>query len=248
MSGPSNADRFLNAYAVIEHEMQKMLDLKDRRRFYDLIDKAARVNPVINRYKFDLKEYGDLRNAIVHDRADGQVIAEPNNDAVAAIERIAGMLLEPPRVVPLFQKRVLTLSASEAVTRAVKEMSRHAYTQVPLIEADTMIGLLTSNMIVKWMGKSLTDGSLDLEQTTLGDVLRIVGHEDNYRLVSINTSLFKVVDLFYRCQVEGNKLEAVLITEHANTSEPLIGIITNRDLPLVQRELDQAGREGPNEK
>ena len=62
-----NAERFLNAYAVIEHELQKMLNLKDH-RFYDMVNMAAKVNPVISRYKFDLREWR-FGNAIVHDRA-----------------------------------------------------------------------------------------------------------------------------------------------------------------------------------
>ena len=34
----------LNAYAVIEHEMQKA-DLKEHRRFSDLVHRAAKINP-----------------------------------------------------------------------------------------------------------------------------------------------------------------------------------------------------------
>ena len=54
-----------------------------------------------------MKEYGDLRNAIVHDRADGKVIAEPNDDVVVQIEKIAALLLEPRRLYRFFRKKVL---------------------------------------------------------------------------------------------------------------------------------------------
>ncbi len=235
----SNAERFLNAFSAIEHEMKRILKLKNHRRFFELIDKSARVNPVIERYRFDLKEYGELRNAIVHDRSGGEVIAEPNDYAVNHIEQIAGLLLEPPKVAPLFLREVLTLSVNDPISRAIRELSRMSYTQVPVLDGEETICLLTSNMIVKWMGLSLADDTLDIDNTTLKDVVQRVSDEINYEVVSVNQSLFDIPDLFYRWQQDGKKLEAVLITRNGDLSEPLVGIITNRDLPVVHRSLEQ---------
>ncbi len=233
----SNAERFLNAYAVIEHELQKILDLKEHRRFYDMVDMAAKVNPVISRYKFDLKEYGDLRNAIVHDRSGGKIIAIPNDDAVESVEAIVRAFLEPPKVIPLFQKEVLTLSVGDPMIRALRLMGKHAYSQAPVLDGDTITGMLTSNLIVRWMGASLAEDAFDLEGTTVGDILRYIKGADNFEIISASTSLFDIPELFLHYQMEGGKLEAVLITRNGNRREPLMGIITNRDLPLVQREL-----------
>lgn len=235
----SNAERFLNAYSAIEHEMERILNLKEHRRFFELIERSARVNPVIERYRFDLKEYSELRNAIVHDRSGGEIIAEPIDKVVAHIERIAVLLLEPPKVAPLFLKEVLTLSVSHPVSRAIRSFSSMSYTQAPLFDGATMVGLITSNMLVKWMGISLANDSFDIDHTTLHDVVEAVGNEGNYEVVSVNKSLFEIPNLFYCWQQEGKKLEAVVITQHGEITEPLLGIITNRDLPLVHRELDQ---------
>jgi predicted transcriptional regulator len=232
-----NAERFLNAYAAIEHELQKILDLKEHRRFYDMVDMAAKVNPVIGRYKFDLREYGDLRNAIVHDRADGKIIAIPNDDAVESIETIVNSLLKPPQVIPLFQKEVLTLAIGDPMIRALRLMSKHAYSQAPVFDRDTITGMLTSNLIVRWMGASLAEDAFDLDSTTVGDVLHYAKSGDNFEIIPASTSLFNIPELFLRYQMEGGKLEAVLITQNGKRNETLIGIITNRDLPLVQREL-----------
>ncbi|MDW7739800.1 MAG: CBS domain-containing protein [Bacillota bacterium] len=234
----SNSERFLNAYSAIEHEMERILDLKDHRRFFELIDKSARINPIIERFKFDLREFGELRNAIVHDRAGGEIIAEPNDQAVAQIERIAHLLLEPPGVAPDFLKEVLTLKVSDPVSRAIRELSNFSYTQAPVLDDGKLAGMVTSNMIVKWMGKSLADGTFNINKTTLQDVIRVVGHENNYITVSVNKSLFEIPELFYKWQQDGKKLEAVLITQHGRLDEKLLGIITNRDLPAVHRELE----------
>ncbi len=238
MAGQKNSDRFLRAYSEIEHEMARILKLKQHRRFFELVDKSARVNPVIGKYSFDLKEYSELRNAIVHDRAGGEVIAEPNDHVVKHIEHIAHLLLKPPRVAPLFLKDVLTLSVDDTISRAIRELSRRSYSQVPVKHKDETVCLLTSNMIIKWMGKILAKGELDIEHTSLKDVVRIAGYEHNFEVVSVKKSLLDIPDLFYHWQQEDNKLEAVLITQNGEMTEPLIGIITNRDLPQVHKALE----------
>ncbi|MDW7729643.1 MAG: hypothetical protein SCJ94_06490 [Bacillota bacterium] len=238
--GLNNAERFLNAYSAIEHEMERILNLKDHRRFFELIDKSSRVSPIVERYRFDLREYSELRNAIVHDRAGGEIIAIPTEEVVKKIERIAELLLEPPKVSPLFLKEVLTLSWGDPVSRAIRQFSRMSYTQAPVLdEKGKTTCLLTSNMIVKWMGLRLEDKGPDIENTTVFDVVETVGHEKNYEIVSVNMSLFDIPNHFFRWQQEGRKLEAVLISQNGESEEKLLGIITNRDLPLVHRELGQ---------
>jgi predicted transcriptional regulator len=238
----NNAERFLNAYSTIEHEMERILDLKDHRRFFELVDKSSRVNPVIERYRFDLREYSELRNAIVHDRSGGEIIAVPTSEVVDKIERIAALLVEPPKVAPLFLKEVLTLAGNCPVSRAVREFSKMSYTQAPVYVNGKLIGLLTSNMIVKWMGICLISNQeeVNLHETSLTDVIKKAGHENDYQFVSVNQSLFDLPDLFYHWQQQGRKLEAVLITQNGDPAEPLLGIITNRDLPAVHREIDQS--------
>jgi len=49
--------------------------------------------------------------------------------------------------------------------------------------------------------------------------------------------LFEVQDLFYRYYQQGRRLDAILITSSGSPAEPLLGIVTMRDLPLVQKEL-----------
>lgn len=252
MPKKSRAERFLNAYSVIEREMKKTLSLNDHRRFFELVDKSARVNPVIKRYRFDLREYSELRNAIVHGRSGGEIIAVPTTEVVEKIERIASLLIEPPKVAPLFLKEVLTLAVNYPIARAIREFSRLAYTQAPVLDDRKIIGLLTSNMIVNWMGSCLANNNqeVDLIHTTVLDVIRKDGHGHQYELVSVNESLFAIPDLFYRWQQEGSKLEAILISRHGRDDEMLQGIITNRDLPAIHRVIDTGvyGGEIPKER
>jgi CBS domain-containing protein len=233
----SNADRFLDAFNTIEQELYRMLELGQHRRFYELVKLASRINPVIERYKSDLLEYGDLRNAIVHTRTDGRVIAEPNDQTVAEIEHIASYLLEPPRVVPLFRREVVTMNAADPAGKAVKFMYRRGYSQIPIKDGPAVTALLTAGTVVRWLADCLDRDGFNPRETAIAAVLKYTEHPHNFKFVDTATSLFQVQDLFYQYGHGGKKLEAVLITDNADPAEPLLGIITIWDLPLVQREL-----------
>ena len=241
----SNADRFLNAYAQIEKELKRILDVKRHPRFYELLDLACKKNnQVIHKYKCDLKEFGDLRNAIVHNRAGGKIIAQPTDDTVEKIEKIARLLLKPPQVLPLFQKKVVTISANAPLSNAIKSLGKYNYSQLPIIKEGMIIGLLTSNMIIRWLSTrlddrevKLDDREVKLDEMYVQDLLPFSGTKDNYKIVPATTTLFEAQEHFFRYQEKSHKLESVLITENGKPDEKLLGIITNLDLPLLQKEL-----------
>ncbi len=232
----SNAGRFLDAYTRIEQGLQKIVAPDRFLRFFELIKCACRLSPFVRRHKVDLMEFGELRNAIIHNRTDGRIIAEPDDEVVAAIERIAAQLTEPPLVVPLFEKKVITVAAGDSVEKAVSLLYRHSYSQLPVMEKGFVVALLTTNTIARWLGRALEKG-FSMEDSTVRSVLEYVEHGDNFKFIGAGTTLFEVQELFYTYYQRGKRLDAVLITPGGGAAEPLLGIITMRDLPLVQKEL-----------
>lgn len=232
----SNADRFLNAYCRIEQALRKMVAPDRFLKFYELVKGACRSDPLVRQYRVDLLELGELRNAIIHNRTDGRIIAEPDDEAVAAIERIAAHLSEPPRVLPLFSKRVITVKESDPISVAVKLLYRYSYSQLPVMGKGIITALLTTNTISRWLGR-IMENREPLDDPAVGEVLEYTEHVDNFRLVGAGTTLFEIQDIFYRFYQRGKRLDAILITHGGCAEEPLLGIITMRDLPLVQKEL-----------
>lgn len=232
----NNAERFLNAYAQIEQTLRKIVAPDRFLKFYELVKCACRTEPLVREYRVDLLEFGELRNAIVHNRTDGRIIAEPDDEAVAAIERIAAHLSEPPRVVPLFQKKVITVAGGDPISEAVKLLYRYSYSQLPVTENGITVALLTTNTITRWLGKSL-ENKVSLEETAVDTVLEYTEHGDNFKFAGAGTTLFEIQDLFYWYYQRGKRLDAILITSTGSSAEPLLGIVTMRDLPLVQKEL-----------
>jgi hypothetical protein len=91
----SRADQFLDTFSQIEKWLRRQNNLDVSKSFSSSVVKAASNNWEVRHYQTDLKEYADLRNAIVHERTDGHAIAEPNQRAVDALNKIRDAFQSP---------------------------------------------------------------------------------------------------------------------------------------------------------
>src|SRR5690625_3964553 len=103
-----NSRRFLNAFIDIERALKTISKNTRNRPFYQLITDAAKYDPFVRDISVELREYGDLRNAIVHERINNAPIAEPHEEVVERLELIRDLLQTPPRVAPVFIREVVT--------------------------------------------------------------------------------------------------------------------------------------------
>ena len=191
----------------------------------------------IRSYKDDLKEYADLRNAIVHERSGGSIIAEPNDYVVDRIERIAAVLEKPPTVIPEFQIKVTTIKDSDSIAKALKLILKQSFSQVPVMKSGKFTALLTANTITRWLGASVAEDVFSLSETTIEQVLTFTEDKKNYAFIGRNTTMFKALELFGESEKEGKHLDALLITQNGKKPEKIMGIITVSDLPTIFQEL-----------
>jgi len=233
-----NSERFLNAFVAIEKYLRSKCGLDQWATFSQLIDVASKTMPEVRRYKDDLREYGELRNAIVHDnRGNSYVIAEPNTAAVDAIEKIRDLIKKPPVIFPLFKIAVLSHDMNDSIGNAIKEMTEKKFSQIPIISNGKFKALLTTDTVSRWLGANVADDLISLKETTIGHVLKFSEDPNNFHFMSKNTSLFKVLEFFDEFEKGGKRLEALLITDSGNQNDKIIGIITISDLPKLLREI-----------
>ncbi len=232
-----NSDRFLDAFGTIERLLRTTTDEDRRTPFYRLVDHAARVNPVARRYQNDLKEFADLRNAIVHERTDEHVIAEPNDRAVREIMHILTLMQDPPRVIPLFQQEVFYMTVDDPVAVAAYAMVERDFSQVPVYEGERFAGLLTTDDIARWLGRCVCDNQPYVVETPLADVLACTADHENVVFFGREGTLFEALDAFQEAEKSGKRLEAVLITASGSPAEALLGIITVLDMPAIYEAL-----------
>jgi hypothetical protein len=68
--------QFLNRFNELEQFLRDTTNSKREVPFGGLIGRASSKNASVRRYERDLREFADLRNAIVHEHPRGHVIAE----------------------------------------------------------------------------------------------------------------------------------------------------------------------------
>lgn len=229
----SNSDTFLKSFSAIEKHLRSRTGTDRSLPFYQLVEKASTSMPEVKRHWDDLKEYADLRNAIVHERSDSHVIAEPNERAVQDIRRIESLILKPPTVIPLFQNQVHSLENSSSIGQAVSLMHKHSFSQIPITKSGSFLALLTANTITRWLGAQVADFVFSVDETTIAEVLKYTEDPMNHTFLSRGSTLFQVLECFDDFERRGKRLEAILITEKGKKSEALLCILTVYDFPKV---------------
>lgn len=230
-----NSERFIVAYNRIEKILADKADGSEYSPFYRLVDKVKITNSVVRKYEDDLREFGDLRNAIVHSRTDiDYVIAEPHDKIVERIELIEQKLSTPLTVGALFGCKVHTLQAEDPLTAALKLMSDSKFSQVPIYQNGKFKGLITADGITYWLAGQSTEDVIPREIPTLSDVYNYEKRKESFEFVDKDLSVYEAEDYFKRAITRGTRLEALLITDNADHDGELIGIIRPFDLLKIK--------------
>jgi len=233
----STSEAFLNTFAAVEIWLRNQANVGRATSFYELVDRVARLHTHVRRYKDDLKEFADLRNAIVHERTDGHVIAEPNVRAVADFEIIRQAFVNPPKLIPKFQKIVKTRDASESIAAAVNDMREGSFSQLPVTVDARVAALLTSETIARWLASEIANDLVSLADTPISNVLPHAEDPNQYCFLPRSATVFDVLDRFEDYVSRGKDLDAILITDSGNSDQTLLGIVTIHDLPAALKML-----------
>lgn len=230
-----NSDRFIVSYNRIDQLLKDLIGTNEHMAFFRLIDFAKKKNAVIRRYEADLREYGDLRNAIVHHRTSIDfAIAEPHDDVVAKMEEIEGALAKPITVTQMFQTNVTIFQETDSLSYALKVIKDKKYNQFPVYKGKSFKGLITPVGITMWMASKVDSESFSRKRTMLSEILAHESNRNNHQFIDAHTSVFEAVEIFKSSVTRGKRLEALLITEDGKVSDKLIGIITPMSLLKIE--------------
>lgn len=230
-----NSDRFTYAYNRIEKSMEKISGLNNYMPFSRLIDKTKHMNAIIRKFEQDLREFSDLRNAIVHHRTGAEyAIAEPHDDIVELIEYIDRELSKPVTVGDMFIRKVHTLQGSDKLATGLKLIRERRFNQIPIYENRKFIGLITATGITYWLADKMLDEIISREMPTLLDIYDHEKQKKTYQFIDRNLSVYEAEEYFKKAVANGKRLEALLITESGRPEEKLLGIITPLDLMEIK--------------
>lgn len=228
-------ERFLAAYNVIERAMQRMTqDPTGKDGFRRLVDILSDRDWTVRKFRDDLIEFAELRNAIVHERTSPRfLIAVPLEGTVRKIESVAAFMEKPPLVYPRFRRNVVTFRDSDPMRDVLGAVNKTGYSQFPIYRDGRYIGLLTGNGIARWVaGEVIARGGdgFDIAGATAGTALDSEKDRDRAKFIERDATIYQAESMFARSGGDRSGLSALLITDSGSPSEKLLGIVTPSDI------------------
>ena len=230
-SDAERVDRFLAAYNAVDRLIRERIGVGDH---------GVPFRSVLRRFLRDqrwrgaerLEEYAELRNLLVHEtlEPDGW-IAVPSEQVVRRIESIRDRLAGGQRADDAFRRRVATVEAATPLRDALAQAHATGFSQFPVVEQGAVVGLLTDRGLARWLAaRSAAPGPLVLSEAVAGATVADVLHADadrrTWALAARDEPAERVLARF----VEAPELEAVLVTQHGQADQKLLGIATHLDV------------------
>lgn len=228
-----NATEFINSYNKIDAQLRDLYGFKPSQPFTDVIRRCAEKNSVIRKYENDLADYARLRNAIVHQSTDGQIIAVPCDEVVEEIKLIERLVCTPPTIGETLQeKRIVSIEAELSLRQAVLLISRTGYSNLPVYRGKRMIGIINNRRIIRELGEAVQRGlntDVWLSETPVEAVLSETDLFVYYKYLGKKNTLQDILTAFE----ENKKLLAVAVSENGKTGERIVNFVTPADLVRI---------------
>ena len=223
------AQQFIQLYNQLSRYLREHSDSDSNLPFYQLIRVVATTNSTVRRYLADLKEYGDLRNAIVHNQTYPQeVIAEPTEATIAQFTRIVTSITAPKRVIPTFQRTVRVFSPEDSLLEALNYLKNNEFSQV-IVQSRVGLSLLSIEGIALWLA-TVAQAEMNVANVTVGDALAHE-HPDNVLFMARNALVDDAREAFSTTLDRPHpRLLAIVITNTGKRTEQPLGVITPWDL------------------
>ena len=226
--------RFLDSFATIEKHLRRMLDANRSATFNELLGRAVSRDRSVRRLRDQLKTLGELRNFLIHEYKSDQPLAVPSESTVLRIQIIRDELLSPVRLVDLFRPPVQICSPSDPIGVAAKRMLDGSFSQLPVYSGNTLMGLLTSETVARWLAAQLADGQGILEERPVEEVMRHEEGTHSYVVMGRSATVDDALSEFDDHMHVGKVLDAIILTHNGNEREQPLGIVTAPDQPKLR--------------
>jgi predicted transcriptional regulator len=229
------SSQFLDAYNGIEKHLRKIVRSEKHLTFGEIVEKASRTSRPVTRYRDGLKEFGDLRNFLVHQYRRTDPLALPSPATVDRIRRIRDELVSPPKLIDVCSHKVETCSPADLIGAAARRMHEGSFSQLPVYPGGEFAGLLTAETVSRWLANRLARGEGIIEEETVEEVLRHGEDIHECRLMGRDATVFDAMAAFDDLVHAGKVLDAIILTHGGKSTESPLGIVTVADVPRLNR-------------
>ncbi|AKK11218.1 CBS domain-containing protein [Corynebacterium uterequi] len=232
------ATRFLAAFNSIEQYLRSAMSAKDNGSIGAIAHQAEKAGLLSPQQNADFQEYRELRNAITHgEYRDFRPIADPREDVIAEIERLAHDIINQPelhaaaRLDSLPRQIVRVFHPDDSASEVLDVVRTSGISQFPIYERKTYVGLLTTDAIAKWVSVDYRDdGRLDAR--TVSDILDYAGDADWAVFLPRSASLSDALAALTTSW--GAQLpRAVIATQDGRRNQRPVRVISGADIALL---------------
>ena len=225
----NRGQRFIQLYNQLSRYLREHSGADGNLPFYQLIKAASITHSTVRRYLADLKEYGDLRNAIVHNQTyPQQIIAEPTEETMTHFTRIVENITAPQPLIPTFQRNIHLFSPQALLVEAIDYMRFKEFSQV-VVQSKDGLSLLSLESIALWFAEQLK-ANMSIAQISIADALAHE-HTDIVVFMARNALMDDAREAFSGTLSRTHpRLMAIIITNTGKRIEQPLGIITPWDL------------------
>jgi len=237
---PTRATEFIDLFNEIEKHFRTALGRSDRESFTSMASAYVERERLPRSIARDLGTFADLRNVISHNRYyDSRPIAEPTPGVVTHLRQIRDTLLSPPTVLAVLGSRKVTAVQAGDPLRAVLHLVRSLnYSQFPVYDGTTWLGLITTNAIARWIAQQVDDQEVFTGDESVQSVLACSEEQDAALHVGRTISAPEAIHLLGTPLRGGARPAALVVTQNGRPTETALAVVVDEDLSVLHHALD----------
>ncbi|MGC1721596.1 MAG: CBS domain-containing protein [Isosphaeraceae bacterium] len=117
---------------------------------------------------------------------------------------------------------------------ATKEMHDGSFSQLPVYSGNTLMGLLTSETVLRWLAAQLADGQGILEERPVQEVMRHEEGTHSHVAMGRSATVDDAFSEFDEHVHAGKVLDAIIMTHNGSKRERPVGMVTATDQPKLR--------------
>jgi len=232
--------RFIAAFNEIESYFRAALVVDEHVEFGKLVREYVATRHLPLRHQDALLAFARLRNAISHEPyRNGRPIAYPRPDVVEQIEQLRDLCFKPPTALSVLgQREVCSVAPGQPISAALEYVSLYDYSQLPVYDGDSYVGILTTNAIARWLAAQFAAAEGLAEAETVGHVLDFAEQHESAKPVARSITTADAIHRLSKGGQEGKPLTALIITQSGKSTEKPLRVVVDDDLPALVSALE----------
>lgn len=238
MAEPRAYDQFMAAFNEVEDYLKRSLygnqDLSVP--FGRMLDefRVRRPHKLLPRHYNELKVLSDLRNSLTHGRQiNGQRLAEPTATGLEAMRHVRDQFLHPPTVLTVLkQQRPMVVEPTSSVRQVLDQMYEHDFSQVPVYESTTYVGLLTTNTVARWVADQMRTQDGLAEDASIEAALAFTEGTELVMHEARTVTTTEAVRSFTIAAERHQPITALIVSHSGKPNELPLAVVVSADLPL----------------